>query len=223
MQTPYSSGRTRRTGFTLIELLVVIAIISILASMLFPAFSKAREQARKTVCMSNLKQIGYGIMQYTQDYDEMYPVGYPFWAATDAAIPPNALYLIDVINPYIKSFQIWDCPSWKGTYTGNPLYRGNYGFITSPTNNIIGAGFMAPRSLAGVSESSTFLMLFCGLAPQQVDDELNASLNAHAGISDRKWAAGEGLGGTTLLYADGHAKYRTLTRGAWNEIYNKPL
>ena len=62
-------------GFTLIELLVVIAIIAILAAILFPVFSTAREKARQSACLSNLKQIGLAMMQYTQDYDEQLPFG----------------------------------------------------------------------------------------------------------------------------------------------------
>ena len=64
-----------RAAFTLIELLVVIAIISILAAMIFPTFSRAREMARRTSCLSNMKQLGLGFLQYTQDYDERYPLG----------------------------------------------------------------------------------------------------------------------------------------------------
>src|ERR687883_602422 len=63
----------RRDAFTLIELLVVIAIIAILAAILFPVFAQARAKARQTACLSNLKQIGTGLMMYTQDYDETYP------------------------------------------------------------------------------------------------------------------------------------------------------
>ena len=67
--------RTRK-GFTLIELLGVIAIIAILAAMLFPVFARARDNARKANCLSNQKQIGLALMQYTQDWDEMYPYSY---------------------------------------------------------------------------------------------------------------------------------------------------
>jgi len=63
----------RKQGFTLIELLVVIAIIAILAAILFPVFARARENARKSSCQSNLKQIGTGLMMYVQDYDETFP------------------------------------------------------------------------------------------------------------------------------------------------------
>lgn len=62
-------------AFTLIELLVVIAIITLLAAILFPVFARARENARRSSCQSNLKQIGIGIAQYTQDYDEKMPLG----------------------------------------------------------------------------------------------------------------------------------------------------
>src|ERR1700749_3137570 len=69
------SQRNNTFGFTLIELLVVIAIIAILAAILFPVFAKVREKARQTSCLSNQKQLGLGIMQYVQDYDEAFPCG----------------------------------------------------------------------------------------------------------------------------------------------------
>ena len=69
--------KSRRNAFTLIELLVTIAIIAILAAILFPVFARARENARRSSCLSNMKQIGLGMMMYTQDYDERYPL--PMW------------------------------------------------------------------------------------------------------------------------------------------------
>lgn len=92
---------TQRHAFTLIELLVVIAIIAILAAILFPVFARARENARRTSCASNLKQIGLGIMQYTQDYDERYPLWTEMGnscSATDDAGKPCRKFSIDPGN-----------------------------------------------------------------------------------------------------------------------------
>lgn len=98
----------QRSAFTLIELLVVIAIIAIIAAILFPVFAQAREKARATSCLSNLKQMGLGLMMYTQDYDEnLVPawIGYPTYG-----FPGNARWC-DVIQPYVKNSQIFTCPS----------------------------------------------------------------------------------------------------------------
>ncbi len=107
-------------GFTLIELLVVIAIISILAAILFPVFGRARENARRTSCLSNQKQIGLGVMQYTQDYDEALPA-VTYLDTCRASSAPGGAYNINVSNgllsypitlqPYIKSYQVFSCPS----------------------------------------------------------------------------------------------------------------
>src|SRR5690349_12257289 len=94
-----------RRAFTLIELLVVIAIIALLAAILFPVFARARENARKSSCMNNLKQAGVGLMQYTQDYDETMVI-YPY-AQTGITTRGLGWYLM----PYVKSSQIWRCPS----------------------------------------------------------------------------------------------------------------
>src|SRR5215213_4475316 len=97
---------TRRAGaaFTLIELLVVIAIIAILAAILFPVFAQAREQARPTSCLSNLKQLGTGAMMYLQDFDETYPANWAGSAAKWFARDPvgGNYHWNDAIYPYVK-------------------------------------------------------------------------------------------------------------------------
>jgi prepilin-type N-terminal cleavage/methylation domain-containing protein/prepilin-type processing-associated H-X9-DG protein len=110
-----ASCRVARKGFTLIELLVVIAIIAILAAILFPVFARARENARRASCQSNLKQIGLGMMQYTQDFDEKYSLMYYYansssgqeWSSTNT----GDYKWMDAIFPYVKSEQLFVCPS----------------------------------------------------------------------------------------------------------------
>lgn len=100
------NARKRRKGFTLIELLVVIAIIAILAAILFPVFARARENARRTSCMSNMKQLALGVIQYTQDYDEKVPI----WRYSVGGTRPTLTWS-RAIEPYTKSYQITRCPS----------------------------------------------------------------------------------------------------------------
>lgn len=106
----------KKRGFTLIELLVVIAIISILAAILFPVFARARENARRASCQSNLKQIGLGILQYKQDYDERFPFGYDQF---------SGVFWPTIIQPYVKNDQIFNCPSETRTVvlTNNATYE----------------------------------------------------------------------------------------------------
>lgn len=92
-----------RRAFTLIELLVVVAIIGILAAILFPVFARAREQARKASCSSNLKQIGLALLQYRQDYDEKFPRNHN--------VDLGQLGWAERIQPYTKSLQIFQCPT----------------------------------------------------------------------------------------------------------------
>lgn len=97
----------RRAGFTLTELLLVIAIIAILAAILLPVFAQAREKARQASCLSNLKQIGLGLMMYAQDYDETYPMNLFLGFQ-----PGPCVYISQVaIMPYIKNMDVYKCAS----------------------------------------------------------------------------------------------------------------
>ncbi len=114
--------RHSRKAFTLIELLVVIAIIAILAAILFPVFAKAREKARQSSCLSNLKQISLANLQYVQDYDEMF-------ADSRCLGWQSGTMWVGVIAPYIKNTQILRCPS-ESTY-----------ITVAPGTNICGSGW----------------------------------------------------------------------------------
>ncbi len=137
------SNQTARRGFTLIELLVVIAIIAILAAILFPAFAKARESARRASCGSNLKQIGLAFTQYTQEYDEKYPS----YGGTTKSIG-----WADAIQPYLKSTGILHCPS--STFAANDDPGANNWWGTPA----VGPGFYTDYSsnggLAGTDETT---------------------------------------------------------------------
>ncbi len=121
-----------KRGFTLIELLVVIAIIAILAAILFPVFAKAREKARQSSCLSNLKQLGLAALQYGQDYDEMFPYHRCY------SLSPLPCYLEEV-EPYMKNRQVWECPS-AGSYgliSGHRFVH-HYGFNSNLAADSVG-------------------------------------------------------------------------------------
>lgn len=158
---------SHRRGFTLIELLVVIAIIAILAAILFPVFARAREQARKTSCLSNLKQIGTATMMYVQDYDEMYP-----WFVQDGREINNSTgftrpdrvpaqlanirgwFMEYGLQPYVKNHQLFFCPtepskdqiSFAADGQPNNAY-GSYGFSYGGIGTTPSPGFPGPCPL----------------------------------------------------------------------------
>jgi len=112
MHTSLRTSRNSLKGsaFTLVELLVVIAIIAILAAILFPVFARARENARRSSCQSNLKQIGLGLLQYSQDYDEKL-VRKRYGPGGDGRSDADNYKWMDAIFPYVKSTQLFSCPS----------------------------------------------------------------------------------------------------------------
>jgi prepilin-type N-terminal cleavage/methylation domain-containing protein/prepilin-type processing-associated H-X9-DG protein len=126
-----------RSAFTLIELLVVIAIIAILAAILFPVFAQAREKARQTACLSNMKQIGLGFMMYAGDYDEVMPCAMARIAPINGG-NRNYIPYDQQVKPYIKNDQIFTCPSdatkatqgdfWDGSYRNAQITR-SYAYV----------------------------------------------------------------------------------------------
>lgn len=103
-------------GFTLIELIVVIAIIAILAAILFPVFATAREKARQSSCASNMKQLGIGLLQYQQDYDEMFPVGRCYVLTTCTNL--GGMGWAGELYPYVKSAYVFTCPDDQTVQAG---------------------------------------------------------------------------------------------------------
>ena len=193
----------RVSGFTLIELLVVIAIIAILAAILFPAFARARENARRASCQSNLKQMGLGMMQYTQDYDEKYPhsssvYGVANFATTNADNPGKSIY------PYVKNWQIYRCPSAKDESATDPGTAIGTSYMW---NSLITT--LTGKSIAAVPEAASIITL----------QEYNVSHYAwfapagNAAPNYNYWLAGSTYSNThfdggNLLFADGHVKWR---------------
>ncbi len=154
MLTPFSPSHRHtatRTAFTLIELLVVIAIIAILAAILFPVFGQARERARMTSCLSNVKQLGLGILQYAQDYDDLLPV-----VGTNSQ--KRGPWMLQVF-PYVKSTQIYSCPSLGDVkYTADRTISGNYtayGWNWNLANSVNNSGY----ALAAILQPSETIII----------------------------------------------------------------
>jgi prepilin-type N-terminal cleavage/methylation domain-containing protein/prepilin-type processing-associated H-X9-DG protein len=203
-------------GFTLIELLVVIAIISVLAAILFPVFARARENARRASCQSNLKQIGMGITQYTQDYDEKLPL-----RRHDGGMPQVVFSWRRQSFPYIKSAQVFSCPSNSsnailnddsivanmnsaGLPADSPQFYRSYALNATNTN----VGGTAPseqataQSLAAISETSQTVLVSesknC-CAEMRFHDTLAFFSNPAAVFTGHLQTA-------NFLFADGHVK-----------------
>lgn len=205
----------KRTGFTLIELLVVIAIIAILAAILFPVFAQARENARRTSCASNLKQLALSTLMYTQDYDGSLPI--------DKS--GESLSVFQPLMPYIKNGQVRFCPSAPGYATpestssyaqqyGYPMYSDSkakgYAVRAVLVGQSSGAGVPAPVALDSIAQPSRTCML--GETVYLSTTNTNY-VNKGWGfpyfyirtgsdmISDRH------LGGSNYAYLDGHVKW----------------
>ena len=219
-------------GFTLIELLVVIAIIGILAAILFPVFAKAREKARQTACLSNLKQMGLGEQQYIQDYDEIYT-----GASLGGANPSTCTCWPQMIYPYTKSAVILRCPDAKNGYgfqpstTYNPdmgplnalggmsyAWNATFGYgnfvigSTSDTGNENGG-----YPLTKVDETANTIMVAdTGNAWFSLQDYTKLDLDCVHLFGQAPffgtWATTRHSGGYNMTFYDGHAKWQPSTK-----------
>jgi prepilin-type N-terminal cleavage/methylation domain-containing protein/prepilin-type processing-associated H-X9-DG protein len=206
----------RGNGFTLIELLVVVAIISLLAAILFPVFARARENARRTSCLSNLKQLGLGMMMYVQDYDGRFPQSitgtyhdkttYISGTAACTGKPCGHFHIadgynsagyyvswMDLIYPYVKDINLFYCPSQPDDNVTS------YGY-SSNIHNVYSTGPIAESQISYPSET---VML--------IDDHSVYSAYSTAADQFKPWTGdtkyAPHLEGFNVAFTDGHAKW----------------
>lgn len=224
-----TAGLRAASAFTLIELLVVIAIIAILAAILFPVFAQARAKARQAACLSNMKQMGIGLMMYSQDYDEFFPINnftYSPDGATTNWIEAHGGWM-GHIYPYTKNAEIYKCPEAPrqvfdtirgpgGTAAGSirvPWYHvgANENIVraVTSTNPVPGGPAVSQARLGKPAELPILGDCMYPLFPD-VPRLMNAG-HATGNWWDYPRTPDPRLarhsGGTTLVFGDGHAKW----------------
>jgi prepilin-type N-terminal cleavage/methylation domain-containing protein/prepilin-type processing-associated H-X9-DG protein len=198
-----------KKGFTLIELLVVIAIIAILAAILFPVFGRARENARRSSCQSNLKQIGLGVKQYVQDYDEKFPL---------QGVNAQVGWAI-AIQPYIKSTQLFQCPSETNPPANvDPTVTASYGnagfsdywYNQNLSNQSEASLNFISNTLMngdGTNGAANYGMIGTGATSLNVPADGTATGSVFNRSTASTDYAGRHLEGANFSYADGHVKW----------------
>lgn len=196
--------RCRKSAFTLIELLIVIAIIAILAAILFPVFGRVRENARRSSCQSNLKQLGLAVIQYTQDFDEKMPRS---WADSPSRIAAGDS-LFKELDAYVKSSQILRCPSDPMPVS---VYPWSYGY------NYVYLGFgdasaIPPVKVAAIKNPSQTVMMTDTATGSDLVYRPASWTQAYVanGTPYYTLPARSHFGGTNALWVDGHVKWAKL-------------
>jgi prepilin-type N-terminal cleavage/methylation domain-containing protein/prepilin-type processing-associated H-X9-DG protein len=193
----------KRCGFTLIELLVVIAIIAILAAILFPVFARAREKARQSNCLSNVKQLMLAVQQYVTDNDQAYPLATIYarspWTTPDGTETTVRMPWFISVQPYIKNLQIFNCPSVSAAYSGDT----DRDKVAYGLNGYLGRG---PVQLANINFPAECMCIAERTAFYSNDADITA--NRYDGVNGRTRLAltrhNEGL---NIGFCDGHAKW----------------
>ena len=206
-----------RRGFTLIELLVVIAIIAILAAILFPVFARAREKARQTSCLSNIKQITLGTLMYAQDFDERLPQS-GHWLYVGGVRTMMTWHR--AIEPYLKNAQILRCPS----SSSSNVNAWNYGFVVQTTGYAGGTfAFVLPDGTSVPSQSAPVALAKITAPAERVFVSDAHNFNTMVTFWYRTdspysevggayyWVDGRHNGGANCGFLDGHAKWLTST------------
>jgi prepilin-type N-terminal cleavage/methylation domain-containing protein/prepilin-type processing-associated H-X9-DG protein len=224
-----SVSERQNHGFTLIELLVVIAIVILLAAILFPVFGRARENARRSSCQSNLKQIGIGLMQYVQDNDERMPPLYTYFDAT------HFDYWQGLIQPYLKSSQVLVCPSqsnpepmmvssslafggsYKLSYSGNSVADPPSGAQRPPIVFLFGVN-TTTCTLSELEDTVGTILAFDSLTLNEVKswDRTDTARVASGTCGVDGCVPARHLEGKNFLFCDGHVKwYKQSTEEMW--------
>lgn len=209
----------RAAGFTLIELLVVIAIIAILAAILFPVFARAREKARQTSCLSNLKQIGVATLMYAQDYDECTPRVRVLFAGGAAGAEESVDHPqspVTVLGPYIRNRQVFVCPSKRCGIPAAGPYAMTYAFYGY---DLTEKCFGWPEGWAPSAMSQDLWEFYNGQMLDQAAQHGSSENDITAKVVARDSIL---IQGTTqhcphneainMLYADGHAKVKRVAQ-----------